>query len=122
MFALICYFAAAAAAAPSSYGLGIVLFQAGREGKGREERRKEGENMFGHCFFPPAFPAFGILQLQRALQTLADPKPCSHCVLTQAVVLSMYLERGAVELRGCSAVELGAGTGLVGIVAALLGK
>ncbi|XP_037705481.1 protein N-lysine methyltransferase METTL21A isoform X5 [Choloepus didactylus] len=38
-----------------------------------------------------------------------------------AVVLSMYLETGAVELRGCSAVELGAGTGLVGIVAALLG-
>ncbi|KAM5156259.1 protein N-lysine methyltransferase METTL21A isoform 1-T1 [Callospermophilus lateralis] len=38
-----------------------------------------------------------------------------------AVVLSTYLEMGAVELRGCSAVELGAGTGLVGIVAALLG-
>uniref|UniRef100_A0A8D0WJZ1 Protein N-lysine methyltransferase METTL21A n=1 Tax=Sus scrofa TaxID=9823 RepID=A0A8D0WJZ1_PIG len=37
-----------------------------------------------------------------------------------AVVLSTYLEMGAVELRGCSAVELGAGTGLVGIVAALL--
>ncbi|XP_021558919.1 protein N-lysine methyltransferase METTL21A isoform X1 [Neomonachus schauinslandi] len=39
-----------------------------------------------------------------------------------AVVLSTYLEMGAVELRGCSAVELGAGTGLVGIVAALLGN
>ncbi|XP_036175789.1 protein N-lysine methyltransferase METTL21A isoform X1 [Myotis myotis] len=38
-----------------------------------------------------------------------------------AVVLSTYLEMGAVELRGRSAVELGAGTGLVGIVAALLG-
>ncbi|XP_023588804.1 protein N-lysine methyltransferase METTL21A isoform X3 [Trichechus manatus latirostris] len=37
-----------------------------------------------------------------------------------AIVLSAYLEMGAVELRGCSAVELGAGTGLVGIVAALL--
>ncbi|XP_073074326.1 protein N-lysine methyltransferase METTL21A isoform X4 [Manis javanica] len=37
-----------------------------------------------------------------------------------AVVLSTYLEMGAVELRGRSAVELGAGTGLVGIVAALL--
>ncbi|XP_045708773.1 protein N-lysine methyltransferase METTL21A isoform X3 [Phyllostomus hastatus] len=37
-----------------------------------------------------------------------------------AVVLSTYLETGAVELRGRSAVELGAGTGLVGIVAALL--
>ncbi|XP_045874751.1 protein N-lysine methyltransferase METTL21A isoform X2 [Meles meles] len=39
-----------------------------------------------------------------------------------AVVLCTYLEMGAVELRGCSAVELGAGTGLVGIVAALLGE
>ncbi|CAK6448139.1 unnamed protein product [Pipistrellus nathusii] len=38
-----------------------------------------------------------------------------------AVVLATYLEMGAVELRGRSAVELGAGTGLVGIVAALLG-
>ncbi|XP_053452671.1 protein N-lysine methyltransferase METTL21A isoform X1 [Nycticebus coucang] len=38
-----------------------------------------------------------------------------------AIVLSTYLEMGGVELRGCSAVELGAGTGLVGIVAALLG-
>ncbi|XP_037600984.1 protein N-lysine methyltransferase METTL21A isoform X3 [Cebus imitator] len=38
-----------------------------------------------------------------------------------AIVLSTYLEMGAVELRGRSAVELGAGTGLVGIVAALLG-
>lgn len=27
-----------------------------------------------------------------------------------------------MELRGCSAVELGAGTGLVGILAALLGE
>uniref|UniRef100_A0A452DPH4 Protein N-lysine methyltransferase METTL21A n=1 Tax=Capra hircus TaxID=9925 RepID=A0A452DPH4_CAPHI len=39
-----------------------------------------------------------------------------------AVVLATYLEMGTVELRGCSAVELGAGTGLVGIVAALLGE
>ncbi|KAM5326876.1 protein N-lysine methyltransferase METTL21A isoform 3-T3 [Glossophaga mutica] len=39
-----------------------------------------------------------------------------------AVVLSTYLETGAVELRGRSAVELGAGTGLVGIVAALLAQ
>ncbi|XP_006889189.1 PREDICTED: protein N-lysine methyltransferase METTL21A [Elephantulus edwardii] len=38
-----------------------------------------------------------------------------------AIVLSTYLEMGGVELKGCSAVELGAGTGLVGIVAALLG-
>ncbi|KAM6178550.1 protein N-lysine methyltransferase METTL21A [Rhynchocyon petersi] len=38
-----------------------------------------------------------------------------------AVVLSTYLEMGGMELKDCSAVELGAGTGLVGIVAALLG-
>nr|XP_020027829.1 protein N-lysine methyltransferase METTL21A isoform X1 [Castor canadensis]XP_020027830.1 protein N-lysine methyltransferase METTL21A isoform X1 [Castor canadensis] len=38
-----------------------------------------------------------------------------------AIVLATYLEMDAVELRGCSAVELGAGSGLVGIVAALLG-
>ncbi|CAL8288696.1 unnamed protein product [Lota lota] len=38
-----------------------------------------------------------------------------------AVVLAMYLELGQVELRGRSVIELGAGTGLVGIVAALLG-
>uniref|UniRef100_M3XVK7 Protein N-lysine methyltransferase METTL21A n=1 Tax=Mustela putorius furo TaxID=9669 RepID=M3XVK7_MUSPF len=38
-----------------------------------------------------------------------------------AGLLCTYLEMGARELRGCSAVELGAGTGLVGIVAALLG-
>ncbi|XP_044159968.1 protein N-lysine methyltransferase METTL21A [Bufo gargarizans] len=38
-----------------------------------------------------------------------------------AVVLCMYLEAGGVHLQGRSVVELGAGTGLVGIVAALLG-
>ncbi|KAG2459709.1 protein N-lysine methyltransferase METTL21A [Polypterus senegalus] len=38
-----------------------------------------------------------------------------------AVVLCTYLELGAVELKGMSAIELGAGTGLVGIVATLLG-
>ncbi|XP_008302986.1 protein N-lysine methyltransferase METTL21A [Stegastes partitus] len=38
-----------------------------------------------------------------------------------AVVLCMYLELGEVEVNGKSAIELGAGTGLVGIVAALLG-
>ncbi|KAM7365650.1 hypothetical protein PAMP_016566 [Pampus punctatissimus] len=39
----------------------------------------------------------------------------------QAVVMCMYLELGQVELKGKVAIELGAGTGLVGIVAALLG-
>ncbi|KPP59124.1 protein N-lysine methyltransferase METTL21A-like [Scleropages formosus] len=38
-----------------------------------------------------------------------------------AVVLCMYLELGQVELNGRTAIELGAGTGLVGMVAALLG-
>lgn len=38
-----------------------------------------------------------------------------------AVVMCMYLELGRVELKGKKAIELGAGTGLVGIVAALLG-
>ncbi|XP_003453226.1 protein N-lysine methyltransferase METTL21A [Oreochromis niloticus] len=38
-----------------------------------------------------------------------------------AVVMCMYLELGKVELKGKKAIELGAGTGLVGIVAALLG-
>lgn len=38
-----------------------------------------------------------------------------------AVVMCMYLELGKVELNGKLAIELGAGTGLVGIVAALLG-
>ncbi|KAM9397013.1 protein N-lysine methyltransferase METTL21A-like [Salvelinus alpinus] len=38
-----------------------------------------------------------------------------------AVVMCMYLELGQVELTGKVAIELGAGTGLVGIVAALLG-
>uniref|UniRef100_A0A3P8SZI8 Protein N-lysine methyltransferase METTL21A n=1 Tax=Amphiprion percula TaxID=161767 RepID=A0A3P8SZI8_AMPPE len=38
-----------------------------------------------------------------------------------AVVMCMYLELGKVELHGKLAIELGAGTGLVGIVAALLG-
>lgn len=38
-----------------------------------------------------------------------------------AVVMCMYLELGRVELKEKKAIELGAGTGLVGIVAALLG-
>ncbi|KAM9327549.1 protein N-lysine methyltransferase METTL21A [Pholidichthys leucotaenia] len=38
-----------------------------------------------------------------------------------AVVMCMYLELGGVVLQGTTVIELGAGTGLVGIVAALLG-
>ncbi|XP_065807878.1 protein N-lysine methyltransferase METTL21A isoform X2 [Labrus bergylta] len=37
-----------------------------------------------------------------------------------AVVMCMYLELGKVELKGKEVIELGAGTGLVGIVAALM--
>lgn len=36
--------------------------------------------------------------------------------------MCMYLELGRVELKGKKAIELGAGTGLVGIVAVLLGE
>ncbi|NWI63892.1 MT21A methyltransferase, partial [Todus mexicanus] len=39
-----------------------------------------------------------------------------------AVVLSAYLEIGGIDLRDRSVIELGAGTGLLGIVATLLGK
>ncbi|KAM6070921.1 protein N-lysine methyltransferase METTL21A isoform 1-T1 [Chlamydotis macqueenii] len=38
-----------------------------------------------------------------------------------AVVLCAYLEMGGVDLKDRSAIELGAGTGLLGIVATLLG-
>ncbi|NXG27723.1 MT21A methyltransferase, partial [Dromaius novaehollandiae] len=39
-----------------------------------------------------------------------------------AVVLCTYLETGGVDLRDRAVIELGAGTGLLGIVATLLGK
>ncbi|XP_025904865.1 protein N-lysine methyltransferase METTL21A isoform X1 [Nothoprocta perdicaria] len=39
-----------------------------------------------------------------------------------AVVLSTFLEAGSIDLRDRHVLELGAGTGLPGIVAALLGK
>ncbi|XP_034403982.1 protein N-lysine methyltransferase METTL21A [Cyclopterus lumpus] len=38
-----------------------------------------------------------------------------------AVVMCMYLEMGRLEVKGRGVIELGAGTGLVGIVAALMG-
>lgn len=44
------------------------------------------------------------------------------CVRTQALHLCRYLEDQSVELRGKRLIELGAGTGVVGIVAARLGK
>ncbi|XP_021145395.2 protein N-lysine methyltransferase METTL21A isoform X1 [Columba livia] len=39
----------------------------------------------------------------------------------KAVVLCAYLEMGVIDLRDRSVIELGAGTGLLGIVATLLG-
>ncbi|NXP50456.1 MT21A methyltransferase, partial [Heliornis fulica] len=39
-----------------------------------------------------------------------------------AVVLCAYLDIGGIDLRDRSVIELGAGTGLLGIVATLLGK
>ncbi|NWU93893.1 MT21A methyltransferase, partial [Upupa epops] len=39
-----------------------------------------------------------------------------------AVVLCAYLETGGIDLRDRSVIELGAGTGLLGIVATLLGR
>ncbi|NXN93059.1 MT21A methyltransferase, partial [Rhinopomastus cyanomelas] len=39
-----------------------------------------------------------------------------------AVVLCAYLETGGIDLQDRSVIELGAGTGLLGIVATLLGK
>ncbi|NXT31597.1 MT21A methyltransferase, partial [Pelecanoides urinatrix] len=39
-----------------------------------------------------------------------------------AVVLCAYLEMGGIDVRDRSVIELGAGTGLLGIVATLLGK
>nr|XP_033801002.1 protein N-lysine methyltransferase METTL21A isoform X2 [Geotrypetes seraphini] len=70
--------------------------------------------------------------LQKFHQSLASFSFASHSihikqnwkqlgVAAVAVVLCTYLEMGAVNLQGRSVIELGAGTGLVGIVAALLG-
>lgn len=49
---------------------------------------------------------------------LTGPRGCA----CQAVVMCMYLELGKVEVKGKEVIELGAGTGLVGIVAALMGE
>uniref|UniRef100_A0A8C5R3T7 Protein N-lysine methyltransferase METTL21A n=1 Tax=Leptobrachium leishanense TaxID=445787 RepID=A0A8C5R3T7_9ANUR len=45
----------------------------------------------------------------------------SAVVWDAAVVLCIFLEAGSINLKGSSVIELGAGAGLVGIVAALLG-
>lgn len=42
--------------------------------------------------------------------------------MVQAVVLCTFLETGGIDLQGRLVIELGAGTGLLGIVAVLLGK
>lgn len=48
--------------------------------------------------------------------------PCVCVCVRQAVVMCMYLELGKVDVKGKEVIELGAGTGLVGIVAALMGE
>lgn len=50
--------------------------------------------------------------------SLTGPHVCAR----QAVVMCMYLELGKVDVKGKEVIELGAGTGLVGIVAALMGE
>lgn len=50
-----------------------------------------------------------------------EPIIAAVLILSQAVVMCVYLELGHVDLKNRTAIELGAGTGLVGIVAALLG-
>ncbi|XP_051479063.1 protein N-lysine methyltransferase METTL21A isoform X2 [Apus apus] len=46
---------------------------------------------------------------------------CLSCQELLAVVLCTFLESGGIDLRDRSVIELGAGTGLLGIVATLLG-
>ncbi|XP_061745646.1 protein N-lysine methyltransferase METTL21A [Nerophis ophidion] len=78
-----------------------------------------------------ALPALAKLQNSSARFHFANRDIClaqdwrklgvAAVVWDAAVVMCVYLELSQVELRGKVAIELGAGTGLVGIVAALLG-
>lgn len=81
-------------------------------GPGLEEaRRRRGRVGRGKCLQPDASGSPLALDL-------TGPHACAR----QAVVLCMYLELGKVEVKGKEVIELGAGTGLVGIVAALMGE
>uniref|UniRef100_A0A8C7ZHG0 Protein N-lysine methyltransferase METTL21A n=1 Tax=Oryzias sinensis TaxID=183150 RepID=A0A8C7ZHG0_9TELE len=52
---------------------------------------------------------------------MEDTPVINRLFCLQAVVMCVYLELGKLELKGKRVIELGAGTGLVSIVAALLG-
>uniref|UniRef100_A0A8C5KD70 Protein N-lysine methyltransferase METTL21A n=1 Tax=Jaculus jaculus TaxID=51337 RepID=A0A8C5KD70_JACJA len=63
-----------------------------------------------------ALVPYEVTKLHKPLDTFTFP---NHIIQIQQDW--RQLEMGAVELRGCCALELDVGTGLVGIVAALLG-
>uniref|UniRef100_A0A9J7Z1P5 Protein N-lysine methyltransferase METTL21A n=1 Tax=Cyprinus carpio carpio TaxID=630221 RepID=A0A9J7Z1P5_CYPCA len=60
-----------------------------------------------------------LLALSKLHQTSAEFNLANHGI--RLIVLCMFLEMGKVDLKGKRSIELGAGTGLVGIIAALLG-
>lgn len=67
--------------------------------------------------------AVSVVGLDAACYSAVSARICQlHVCIRQAVVLCMYLELGKVDLKGKEVIELGAGTGLVGIVAALMGE
>ncbi|EPE36163.1 hypothetical protein GLAREA_05501 [Glarea lozoyensis ATCC 20868] len=85
------------------------------------------QNQHGDSHTSPTYlsPLYGPLTL-----SLADPKTetsrtlFSHFLWNASVLLAEYLEEGPFplfETRDCSVLELGAGTGLSGMIAALRG-
>ncbi|XP_060112884.1 protein N-lysine methyltransferase METTL21A [Heteronotia binoei] len=79
----------------------------------------DGLHLWGKLHKPSSVYSFAnhTIQIQQNWKQLG----VAAVVWDAAVVLCMYLEMGDVNLRGRSVIELGAGTGLLGIVAALLG-